>query len=74
MGKRDLRTAKKPGKRLRRLGISYDRVATDNWDSFVSAFAEDNHDTGKQHTTEIEGNNCRMRRAFRRTCYFSGKL
>jgi IS1 family transposase len=77
-GKRDLKTAKKPGKRLRRLGISYDRVATDDWDSFVSAFTEDNHDTGKKHTAGIEGNNCRMRhwirRAFRRMCCFSRKL
>jgi IS1 family transposase len=50
----------------------YDRVATD--DCFVSAFAEDKHDTGKKHTTGIEGNNCRMRGAFRRTCCFSRKL
>jgi IS1 family transposase len=73
-GKRDLKTAKKLRKRLRRVGINYDRVATDDWDSFVSAFGEDNHDTGKKHTTGIEGNNCRIRRAFRRTCCFSGKL
>jgi IS1 family transposase len=77
-GVRDLKTAKKLGSRLRRLGTSYDRVATDDWDSFVSAFAEDNHDTGKKHTVGIEGNNCRMRdrvrRAFRRTCCFSRKL
>jgi IS1 family transposase len=77
-GKGDLKTAKKLGKRLRRLGISCDRVATDDWDSFLSALAEDKHDTGKKHTVGIEGNNCRMRhrirRAFRRTCCFSRKL
>jgi IS1 family transposase len=78
MGERDLKTAKKLRKRIQRLGISYDRVATDDWDSFLSAFAEDKHDTGKKHTVGIEGNNCRMRhrirRAFRRTCCFSRKL
>jgi IS1 family transposase len=77
-GKRDLKTAKKLRKRLRRLGISYDRAATDDWDSFLSAFAEDKHDTGKNHTVGIEGNNCRMRHrirwAFRRACCFSRKL
>jgi IS1 family transposase len=77
-GKRDLKTSKKLRKRIQRLGISYDRIGTDEWDSFVSAFAEDNHDTGKNHTVGIEGNKCRMRhrirRAFRRTCCFSRNL
>jgi IS1 family transposase len=73
-GKRDLKTAKKLRKRMQRLGISCERIATDDWDSFLSAFAEDNHDTGKKHTVGIEGNNCRIRRAFRRTCCFSRKL
>jgi IS1 family transposase len=77
-GKRDLKTAKKLRKRIKRLGISYDMVATDDWDSFVSAFGEDNHEVGKEHTVGIEGNNCRLRhrirRAFRRTCCFSKKL
>jgi IS1 family transposase len=74
-GKRDLKTALKLRKRL---GISYDRIATDGWESFLAAFAEDCHDVGKKHTVGIEGNNCRLRhrlrRAFRRTCYFSKKL
>jgi IS1 family transposase len=77
-GKRDLKTAKKLRKRIQRLGISYARIATDDWDSFLSAFAEDRHETGKKHTVGIEGNNCRMRhrvrRVFRRTCCFSKKL
>jgi IS1 family transposase len=73
-GKRDLKTAKKLRKRMQRLGISCDGIATDEGDSFLSAFAEDNHDTGKKHAIGIEGNNCRMRRAFRRTCCFSRKL
>jgi IS1 family transposase len=77
-GKRDLKTAGKLGKRIKRPGISYDRIATDDWESFVSAFGEDNHRIGKEYTIGIEGNNCRMRhrirRAFRRTCCFSRKL
>jgi IS1 family transposase len=77
-GKRDLKTAKKLRERLKQQGISYDRVGTDDWDSFVSAYAEDNQEIGKEHTVGIEGNNCRMRhrirRAFRRTCCFSKKL
>jgi IS1 family transposase len=77
-GKRDLKTAQKLRKRLKRMGISYDTIATDNWDSFLAAFAEDNHLVGKEYTVGIEGNNCRLRhrirRAFRRTCCFSKKL
>jgi IS1 family transposase len=77
-GKRDLKTAKRLRKRLKRLGISYDQITTDDWNSFLSAFAEDRHLTGKEHTIGIEGNNCRMRhrirRAFRKTCCFSKKL
>jgi IS1 family transposase/transposase-like protein len=77
-GKRDIKTAQKLKKRLKRLGISYDRIATDNWDSFLSVFADDAHDVGKEYTVGIEGNNCRMRhrirRVFRKTCCFSKKL
>jgi IS1 family transposase len=78
-GKRDLKTAKKLRKRIQGLGISYDKVVTDDdWDSFLSAFGEDKHDIGKEHTVGIEGNNCRIRhrirRVFRRTCCFSKKL
>jgi IS1 family transposase len=77
-GKRDLKTAQKPRKRIKRPGISYDRVAADDWDSFLSAFGEDNQRVGKEYTVGIEGNNCRLRhrsrRAFRRTCCFSKKL
>jgi IS1 family transposase len=35
-GKRDLKTAQKLRKRIKRLGISYERIATDDWDSFLS--------------------------------------
>jgi IS1 family transposase len=78
MGKRDLKTVQKLKRRIKRFGISYDKTATDDWDSFLAAFAEDNHDTGKEHTVGIKGNNCRLRHrirlAFRRTCCFSKKL
>ncbi|MDR3114698.1 MAG: IS1 family transposase, partial [Treponema sp.] len=74
-GKRDIKTAEKLRRRIKRLGISYDWIATDNGDSFLSGFAEDKHEVGKKHTVGIEGNNCRMRhrirRVFRRTCCFS---
>jgi IS1 family transposase len=43
LGKRDLKTAKKLSKKIKRLGISYERTATDDEDSFLVAFTEDNH-------------------------------
>jgi IS1 family transposase len=77
-GKRDIKTAEKLRRRIKRLGVSYERIATDNWDSFISVFGEDKHEVGKKHTVGIEENNCRMRhrvrRVFRRTCCFSKKL
>jgi IS1 family transposase/transposase-like protein len=75
-GKRDIKTAKKLGERLKGLEISYGRVSTDNWDSFLAVFGEDTHSAGKAHTVGIEGNNLRhrVRRAFRRTCCFSKTL
>jgi IS1 family transposase len=77
-GKRDLKTAKKLRKRLIRLGITWDTIAADDWDSFLTAFAADCRLTVKAYTVGIEGNNCRfrhqIRRAFRQTCCFSKKL
>ena len=77
-GKRDKRTANKLRKRLTKLGITYDRIAYDNWNSFKSAFKEDEKLVGKKYTVGIEGNNCRLRhrlrRFFRKTCCFSKKL
>ena len=77
-GKRNLKTANKLRKRLQRLGIQYKRIVCDDWDSFLTAFKEDELLIGKQYTSGIEGNNCkfrhRIRRAFRRTCCFSKKL
>ncbi|MDR0707858.1 MAG: hypothetical protein LBF60_08300 [Treponema sp.] len=77
-GKRSLKTAKKLRKRIKRLGISYDMAATDDWDGFLSAFAEDRREARKEYTVGMAGNNCRlrrrMRRAFRRACCFSKRL
>ena len=77
-GKRDLKTAEKLRERLKQLGITYGRVATDNWESFMTAFNADRQLAGKEYTAGIEGNNCRLRhrvrRAFRKMCCFSKKL
>ena len=77
-GKRDLKTAKKLRKKLSEMGVSFDCICTDNWDSFLTAFEGCNHLAGKKYTVGIEGNNCRLRhrirRAFRKTCCFSKKL
>jgi IS1 family transposase len=78
-GDRSKKTANKLRKKLEELGITYDRIATDNWDAFIVAFSKNltnaKHDIGKQYTNGIEGNNCllrhRMRRVFRKTCCFS---
>ena len=77
-GKRDLATVKKLKARLKELRVKYARIASDNWDSFVTAFKEYKQLVGKFFTVGIEGNNCRIRhrvrRGFRRSCYFSKKL
>ena len=77
-GKRNTKTAKKLRGKLSSLGVRFDTVYTDDWNSFKNAFAAENHITGKENTVGIEGNNCRLRhrirRAFRKTCCFSKKL
>ena len=77
-GKRDTETAAKLRERLKCLGVSYDSIASDDWDSFLAAFGDDVKLIGKSNTVGIEGNNCclrhRVRRAFRKTCCFSKKL
>ncbi|MDR0635672.1 MAG: hypothetical protein LBF87_01175 [Treponema sp.] len=71
----DIKTAQKLRKRIHRLGVSYDQIGTDNWDSFLATFSEDQHLAGKKYTVRIEGNNYRLRqrirRVLRRTCCFS---
>jgi IS1 family transposase len=50
----------------------------DDWESFVSAFGEDNRQIGKEYAIGIDGSDCRLRcrirRTFRRTCCLSKKL
>ena len=79
MGNRSKKTAEKLHKKLKELGVTYDRIATDNWEAFIAVFDKNlinaEHDIGKQYTNGIEGNNCllrhRLRRVFRKTCCFS---
>jgi len=77
-GKRDLKTAKALREKLSEAGISYTKICTDDWSSFIQAFKSDTHIIGKAGTVGIEGNNCRIRhrirRAFRKTCCFSKKM
>ncbi|SSY80513.1 IS1 transposase [Alysiella crassa] len=78
-GKRDLQTALALKTRLKELKVTYDRIASDEWDAFVNAFSDaDDQWIGKQHTKAIEGNNCRIRhrlsRAIRRSRCFSKTL
>jgi IS1 family transposase len=52
-GKRDIKTAEKLRKRIKRLGIHYDLIATDGWDSFLATFGKDQQLVGKEHTVGI---------------------
>jgi IS1 family transposase/transposase-like protein len=76
-GHRDKKTAQKLKKKLWSSGITCDRIATDDWKSFIAVFGGPSHLTGKYHTVGIEGSNCRFRhrnrRVFRQTCCFSKK-
>jgi IS1 family transposase len=56
-GKRDLKTTLKLKKWIKQLGITHDRIAADDRNSFLDTFAEDYHDVGKEHSIGIEGNN-----------------
>ena len=77
-GKRNYTTAKRLRKKIEDLGVSFDTIYTDDWNSFIKAFSNDVHIIGKTNTVGIEGNNCRLRhrirRCFRKTCCFSKKL
>ena len=59
-GKRDLKTARRLRRRLDEHGVSYGRIAHDEWDSFVSAFTGVATSCGKRYTQGIEGSNCRL--------------
>ena len=77
-GARHLKTARRLQQKLSELGTTYDTIYRDNWRSFSVVFGGEKHIVGKENTTGIEGNNCRLRhrvrRAFRRSCCFSKKL
>ncbi len=77
-GKRDLAAVQRFKTKLKQLGIYYTRIASDDWDSFITAFKNCKQSIGKFFTVGIEGNNCkirhRIRRGFRRSCNFSQKL
>jgi len=77
-GDRSAKTANRLREKIIALGVTYDRIATDDWEAFIKTFGADAHDVGKQYTVGIEGNNCRlrhrMRRIFRKSCNFSKKL
>ncbi|MFK7206925.1 IS1 family transposase [Acinetobacter baumannii] len=77
-GKRDLATVQRLKARLKKLGVQYAGIASDHWDSFITAFQCCKQVIGKFFTVGIEGNNCRIRhrirRGFRRSCNFSKKL
>ncbi|WP_042346672.1 IS1 family transposase, partial [Capnocytophaga canis] len=77
-GKRNIKTAQKLREKLKKLGVNFDEICTDNWESFASVFQKYTHKVGKKYTTDIEGNNTllrhRIRRAVRKTCCFSKKF
>jgi IS1 family transposase len=45
----------KPPKKLSDFGVSYGNIATDDWNSFVTAFKGENHLIGKKYTVGIRG-------------------
>ena len=47
------------------MGIVFDSICTDDWQSFISVFCSDNHIIEKSHTVGIEGNNCRLKHRIR---------
>ena len=48
-GKRNKKTAKKLRNKLSSLGVSFDTVYSDDWESFSSAFSGENHIIGKEN-------------------------
>ena len=59
-GKRDLATVQRLKTKLKQLGIHYTRIASDHWDSFITAFKNCKQSIGKLFTVGIEGNNCKI--------------
>lgn len=77
-GDRSAETAERLRDKLVELGVTWDRIASDDWRAFKKVFQDDNHVIGKEYTRHIEGNNCRLRhtisRLIRRACNFSKKF
>jgi insertion element IS1 protein InsB len=78
-GKQDLATVQQLKTKLKPLGIHYIRIASDHWDSFITAFKScKKKSIGQFFTVGIEGNHCKIRHrircSFRRSCNFSKKL
>ncbi len=79
MDGRNKKTIQKIHKKLKDLGVNFGNICVDNWEAFVAVFQEDNRKNGKKYTTDIEGNNTRLRHrirravAVRKTCCFSQK-
>jgi len=65
-GDRSAKTANHLREKIIALGVTYDRIATGDWESFIKTFSVDAHDVGKQHSVGIDGNNCRLRHCMRR--------
>lgn len=77
-GKRDLKIVKKLKAKLRSLGVSCSKIATDPLDSFVTGFKGFAQPMSEFFNVGIEGNNCAIRhpvwRSIRRSSKFSKKL
>jgi IS1 family transposase len=56
-GGRSAKTAKRLREKLEKSGVTYSRIAIDDWESFIKTFNSGAHDVGKAHTVGIEGNN-----------------
>ncbi|MHC6204028.1 IS1 family transposase [Breznakiellaceae bacterium SP9] len=65
-GKRDYKTAKRLLDKIKTLGITVEKYATDWWSSFIKTFKDEHHAVWKEFTQDIEGNNCRIRHQLRR--------
>ncbi|MDR2446951.1 MAG: IS1 family transposase, partial [Treponema sp.] len=65
-GKRDVKAAKKQGKRIKEPGISYGRAAADGWERLPATFGEGPRLAGREYAAGAEGGDLRLRRRIRR--------
>ncbi|GIM60345.1 hypothetical protein CAPN008_03950 [Capnocytophaga canis] len=54
IGNRNKKTVRKLREKLKRLGISFGQICTDNWEAFISVLEEDNHKIGKNTLLILE--------------------